>query len=101
MYKTFLNDTFTDYHFNKTLEGCVLRPGAVVKAERLEQVYEYTNNITGSWRDNPVLELLTDSHRSLSEGDVIQDLATLRYHVVEAFGVKELTDEEVASITFV
>ena len=101
MYKTFLNDTFTDYHYNKTIKGSTLRPAAIVMADSPEQAYEFTNNISGSWRDNSeVLEILTDSKRSLSEGDVIQDLTTFKYYVVEAFGVKELTNEEIASVTF-
>jgi len=101
LYKTWLNDQFTDYMFTKSLSGNTVRPGAIVKAENLEKVYEVTNNIEDLWTKNPeIQQVLTDSRRSLSVGDLVHDLDENKFYVVLSFGFDEISDEEYEAINF-
>lgn len=100
-YKTWLNDNFTDYTFNKKLGNDTVRPGAIVAVDSLAEVYRVTNNIDCPWTENPeVLKVLTSSPRSLSVGDLVAEDATGKLYVVEDFGFREVTAEEHATLNF-
>jgi hypothetical protein len=102
LFKTYLNDQFIDYFFKEDLKGCTVRPGAIVEAPNLERVFDYTNSIEDVWTKNKeIVKLLTDSKRSLSVGDLVEDLTTGAFHVVQSFGYRELSKEELEQITFI
>lgn len=100
-YKTWLNDSFIDYTLKKKLNESTVRPGALVEASSLEEVFRVTNNIDHSWTENPeVKKVLTSSPRSLSVGDLVHDQDANKLYVVESLGFREVTDEEHANLNF-
>lgn len=101
-YITYHNQNFTDYFFSKSLKGNHIKKAAVVEADNLDDVYRATNTIDSPWTENPeVKEVLTDSPRSLSVGDLILDEAANKLHVVEDMGFRVVTKAERNSINFI
>lgn len=97
-FRTYHSEEFTMYSYKK--EEWAKAPmilAAEVNCTDLNDVFEKTNTIGHPWTQNDeVVKVHTDRPRSLSVGDVVEDVAACEFHVVEDVGFRKLTADEVS-----
>lgn len=99
MIKVFHNAKFMDYYLNKdALKNTSTVLAATVKTNDLEEAFRLTNHINNDWQENEGVTSSGLSRRSTSVGDILVEDS--KYHVVESCGFRELSAEEVSSISF-
>ena len=88
----------------KTLSGATMTHVASVDTTDPEKAYRLTNHFERDWTQNPGVRALQGQHRSTSVGDLLVEGTPgdtgSKHLVVEPAGTRELTLEEVCSLTF-
>jgi hypothetical protein len=107
MLQVFHNDKFLEYYTDKeTLLTATIRRVAFVETSDPQEAYRLTNNIDQSWTENPGVDTAIPNPRirSTSVGDVIVEGSAgdpgSKHLVVEPCGFRELTREEICSLTY-
>ena len=100
LFKTYHNEQFCEYLFRpESLKTATISPAGIVECKDLNEVFELSNNGVpdrpDSLTDNPeVKEVLTQRPRSLSAGDLVEDLDSGKVFVCASCGWKELPRAE-------
>jgi hypothetical protein len=90
--------TYTTEQSKKILMNAKLLKAANVDTNDLTHAYACTNSISDHWSKNHSVTTTSRSSRSTSVGDVMR--SSDGYYVVESFGYRKLSDEEVRSLIF-
>jgi hypothetical protein len=87
-----------------TLNGATMTLVATVETFNPEDAYRLTNHIDSDWTKNPGVHALEGNHRSTSVGDLIvrgtPGARESLHRLVEPCSFRELTWEEVCSLTY-
>ena len=97
MIRVYHNDMFLAYILNPSLKKNTVHLVAEVDTDDLDEAFRLTNNITHLWVINKGVRAVESvQHRSTSVGDLLE--WNDKIYVVESFGFRELTSEEVSEI---
>jgi hypothetical protein len=109
MLQVFHNDRFVEYMLNPaSLHGATMRRVALIETDDPQEAYQLTNNINNSWIENSKVPPTgfdpIKGVRSTSVGDMIVKGTPgdpgSKHLVVEPLGFRELTRDEICSLTY-
>ena len=105
MFYVMHNNKMLHYQLNhSTLNGATMTHVASVDTNNPQEAFQLTNHIYSDWTKNHKVQALEGRHRSTSVGDLIVEgtpgARGSKHLIVEPCGFRELTWEEVASLTY-